>query len=71
MTRLKVSLIPNINNIIIKQYEGRDFFISAPDAIIISVASLSFILKFLVQNNYMSRKVLEGILEETYEDGTK
>ena len=68
MTRILVSSIPKINNIVIKQVGGRDFFISTTDSIIISVSSLAFLLSFLVKNNYMSYKVLEGILEDYHSD---
>jgi hypothetical protein len=46
---------------------GRGFFISANNIILISIPDLAFIIKFLIQNNYMSRKVLEGILTEVTE----
>jgi hypothetical protein len=71
MSRLTVSNIPNLNLIVIKQYEGKDFFIATPDSIVISVQSLSFILKFIIENNIMSPRVIEGILEEYYTDKGK
>ncbi len=64
MTRLTISKISQLNTLVIKQKEGRDFFIATPSSIVISVDTLAFILKFLVQNNYMSKKVLEGILQD-------
>jgi len=53
------------NNLILKQKSGR-FFISTRDSFIISIQKLAVILKFLIINNYMSVKVLEGIVEEYY-----
>jgi hypothetical protein len=64
MSKLTVTPIPNLNLLVIKQFEGRDFFISAPNSIIISVTSLAFLIKFLVQNGFISEQVLVGILEE-------
>jgi hypothetical protein len=63
-TKLTVTRIPNMNTIVIRQLEGKDFFITSKDSIVIGIDSLAFILKFLVMNNLMSYKVLEGILEE-------
>lgn len=66
MSRIKVTQIPQLNTLVIRQYEGRDFFISVPDSIIITVCNLAHLLTFLVMNGYLSHKVLEGILEEYY-----
>ena len=63
-TKLTVTKIPKLNTLVIKQLEGHDFFRSSADVIVIPVSSLSFILKFLVDNNFVSHRVLEGILEE-------
>ena len=68
MSKLKVTKIPNLNTIVIKQEEGRDFFITSSDSIVISVSSLIFIIHFLVMNGYISQKTIEGILEEYYSD---
>jgi hypothetical protein len=64
MSTIKVAKLPQLNTIVIKQEDGHDFFISAPNSIIISVASLAFLLKFLAENNYISVKMLEGIVED-------
>jgi hypothetical protein len=64
MTKLIITKIKHMNMVVIKQEDGKDFFISAPDAIVISIPNLAFILQFVVMNGYMSPKVLEGILEE-------
>lgn len=64
MAKLTVTKLPNSTTLIIKQTEGYDFFLSSESSIVISVGSLSFLIKFLVDNNFMSPKVLEGILEE-------
>lgn len=54
------------NNLILKQESGREFFISTPDSIIISIPKLSAIIKFLLVNNFISVKVLEGLVQEYY-----
>jgi hypothetical protein len=64
MSKLTALKLNRLNSIVIRQTEGRDFFISAPNAIIFSIDGLSFILKFLVFNNFISPKVLSGILSE-------
>lgn len=64
MTKLIVQRIPHLNTIIMRQRDGRDFFIAANDSIVISVDTFAYIIKFLIDNSYISPKVLEGILEE-------
>lgn len=63
VSRLTVTKLPHINTIVIKQ-KGRRFFISTQDSVVIDVAGLSFLIKFLVVNNIISHRILEGILEE-------
>lgn len=64
MTRLTISKIDQLNTLVIRQTDGRQFFIATDDSIVMSITTLAFILKFLVQNNLMSKKVLEGILQD-------
>lgn len=64
--KLRITKIPHMNTIVIKQEEGGRFFISTRDSIVIDIFGLSSILKFLVFNEIISPKVLEGILEEYY-----
>ena len=63
MAKITVQKIKQLNTLVIRQKEGR-FFYSSEDSIIISIDFLSFLLKFLVQNDYVSKKVLETILQE-------
>jgi len=63
MAKLTVTKLPS-NILVIKQTDGYDFFLSSESSLVISVGTLSFIIKFLVDNGFMSCKVLEGILEE-------
>jgi hypothetical protein len=64
MASLKMSRIPRLNTIVIRQDKERAFFIASPTSIVISVDTLSFILKFLLDNEYLDPQVLEGLLEE-------
>jgi len=64
MALLKVSKIPKLNTIVVKQDKERAFFIASPTSLVISVDTLAFLLKFLIDNGYVSHKVLEGVLEE-------
>jgi len=63
--RLRVTKIPNMNIIVIKQ-SGGHFFISTNDSILIDIFGLTSILKFLLMSEMVSPKALEGILEEFY-----
>jgi hypothetical protein len=63
MTKLTVTKVLK-DTLVIRQYDGKDCFIATVDSIVISIGSLANILQFLVLNEYMSPKVLEGILEE-------
>lgn len=66
MQKLTITRIPRISTIVIKQ-EGGKFFLASPNSIIIDIVGLSYILKFLVMNNIMNIKVLEGIIDEYHD----
>jgi len=68
MTKLTVTKVLK-DTLVIRQFEGKDCFIATVDSIVISIGSLANILHFLVMNEYMSPKVLEGILEEYHSTG--
>lgn len=67
-SRAKLSIIklPNSSTLVIKQRDG-NFFLTSRDSIIIDTFGLSTLLKFLVMNDVMSVKVLEGIVGEYYD----
>jgi len=50
--------------IIIKKDKGSEFFISSPDSFIISVPNFAALLKFMLNKNLLSPKVLQGVLDE-------
>lgn len=61
--KLKIHKIPHLNVIVIKQ-TGGNFFVSAPNSIVIDLFGLSSILKYLLVSEIVSPKLLEGVLEE-------
>lgn len=63
-SKLRVMKIPHMNTIVIKQSGDKRFFVSTQDSIVIDLFGLSSILKFLLFSGMMSKRVLEGILEE-------
>ena len=70
MNKLFISKIPNLNVLVIKQdmsESGQHYFISTKDSLIISIPSLASLVKFLIVNGFMSKKVLQGILSELEE----
>lgn len=63
MAKLRVTKIPNMNTLVIRQ-SGGNYFIATKDALIIDIFGLSALLKFLLFSKMISPKVLRGILEE-------
>jgi hypothetical protein len=66
-TRLTVTKLPNRDTLIIKQLGSPEFFVSSHNVIVIEIPTLSFLIKFLIMNNFISKKVIEGILSEITE----
>ena len=67
MTKLVVTKLPNLNLIVIKKEDTNRFFLTTSDSLIISVPNLATLLKYLVKNGMLDKKVLEGILSEIIE----
>jgi len=66
-SRLKIKKIPGIDYLVIEKLSSKDgFFYTSDRAFTMAVSSFSYLLLFLVMNEYVSPKVLEGILEEYY-----
>lgn len=63
VSKLIITRLPHLNTIVIKQ-EGKHFFVSTRDSIVIDVPGLAFIIKFLVMNDLISYRILEGIVDE-------
>lgn len=61
--KLRVTKLPNMNIIVIKQ-SGGNFFVATKDSIVIDIFGLTSILKFLLFSRMISPRALEGILEE-------
>jgi len=64
MSNLKILKLNDHNTLVIRQEGGNDLFISNKDGVIISIISLSFLLKFLVFHGFVSVKVLQQIVDE-------
>ena len=67
---IKIIKLNGLNAISIQKDKDDRTFISTNDGIVISMPSLSTIIKYLIINKFMSPKVLEGILEEYYSDNS-
>ncbi len=63
-TYLKLLKIPQLSTIVIKQVGGFNFFIAAPNSIVISEESLKFILKFMLLNGYIGKDFVEDLLKD-------
>ena len=71
MAQLKMSRIPKLNTIVIQQDQERAIFIASPKSLVIGVESLAYLLKYLVDHEYIDHQVLEGILEEYHSLGPR
>jgi hypothetical protein len=60
---IKITKIPFLNIIVVKQSNG-EFFVTTKNSLVIDVAGLSIILRFLVLNNMLDYNILERILDE-------
>jgi hypothetical protein len=63
VTSIKITKIPHLDTIIIKQRGGR-FFISTKNSIVIDVTGLYIIIRFLVMNHMIDPEVIERILDD-------
>lgn len=63
MTIVKLTVIPQLNSVVIKQYNGH-FFIAAPNSIIIDKDGLLALIKELENINFIDRYDLEAILDD-------
>jgi len=60
---LTVTKLPRLNTLVIRK-SGNDFFISTQNSIVIDIPGLAFLIKFLVMNDIISYRILEGIIDE-------
>jgi len=65
---IRIIKLKGLNAISIQKDKDDKTFISTNDGIVIGIPTLSYLIRYLVVNEYMSPKVLEGILEEYYLD---
>jgi hypothetical protein len=61
---IRVYKIPNINTIVIKKSDGDPFFLLTTDSFIITPSNLAYLLKSLIKHGIISKKLLEGVLNE-------
>lgn len=66
-SRLSVIRLPGKSTLIIRQEGSKGFFVSSDDVIVIEIPALMFLIKFLIQNEFINKKALEGILSEITE----
>jgi hypothetical protein len=71
MARISITHLPGINYIVVKKGSSKDtFFYSNDYSFAMPIQRLSAILKHMVLSGFVSPKVLEGILEEYYSNGS-
>jgi hypothetical protein len=63
-TYLKILKIPQLNTIVLKQVGGQNFFVAAPNSIVISEENLKFIIKFLLYNGYLDSDFLKEYFKD-------
>ena len=61
---LEVTILPGVDTIVIKKEVDDLFFKTTKNSILISRRSLIALVNFLVKNDIIDYRVLEGILEE-------
>lgn len=61
---LKITKLGKFGILILKQSDKGAFFTASPLSVVISTQGLLFIIRFLIINNLIDVKIIEGILEE-------
>lgn len=61
-----VTVLPNADTIVIKKSSDSRVFILTDDSIIIGKDTLIMILRYLLLNNIINHKIIEGLLEEIH-----
>lgn len=62
MTTLKITKLPNLNLLVIKQSDG-NFFITAKDSIIIDIEGVYKLLNNLLSTNMIDGEIIKEILD--------
>jgi hypothetical protein len=65
MSRLSIEKLEKVDVLVIRQKEGREFFISSPDGIIISIPSLFFVLRLLISQKFITKQALQELVNDT------
>lgn len=61
---IKITNIPKLNTIVIRQY-GMHFFIAARDSIVIDYTGMYNIISYLVNNSILDREIIRRIINGT------
>jgi hypothetical protein len=64
LEKIKVLALSGSDTLVIRKVGESKFFITTPDSIIIGRDGFVTLLNFLVSNNFINHKVLEGIIEQ-------
>jgi hypothetical protein len=63
---ISITLLPGTDTLVIRKGEDSRVFILTNDSIIISKDTLVVLLKYMMKNNLINPKILEGLLEEVH-----
>lgn len=63
---ISVTLLPNTDTLVVRKNSESRVFILTDDSIIISKDTLVILLKYMMKNNLINPKIIEGLLEEIY-----
>ena len=63
---ISVTLLPGTDTLVIQKEDDSRVFILTKNSIIISRNTLVVLLKYMMHNNLINHRVLEGLLEELH-----
>lgn len=63
---ISISALPGTDTLVIRKDKDSRVFILTDDSIIISKSTLIVLLKYMMKNNIINHKTLEGLLEELH-----
>jgi hypothetical protein len=63
---ISVTLLPNTDTLVIRKSSDSRVFILTDNSIIISKDTLVVLLKYMMKNDLINHKIIEGLLEELH-----
>jgi hypothetical protein len=63
---ISVTLLPNTDTLVIRKSSDSRVFILTDNSIIISKDTLVVLLKYMMKNDLINHKIMEGLLEELH-----